>query len=157
MTGRVVVGVDGTSGGRAALAWAAGYARAVGAELDLVHVYDPETDELYGGLYPSADAVARLDDRESQVLSAADAQLGPDLARSRHLLHGGAGPALVEHSRGAALLVVGGTAHRAVVRALIGSTAEYCAHHAACPVAVVPARHEPHVHRRRSTAGSRSR
>lgn len=144
---RVVVGVDGSQGGSAALAWAADHARAVGASLDLVHVYDPETDALYGGLYPSTDAARTLHARESRVLTEADAGLDPAVPRELHLLRGGAGRALVEHSREAALLVVGGTASRAVVRALLGSTAEHCVRHAHCPVVVVPARAEAHERR----------
>src|SRR4051812_14858195 len=39
---RIVVGVDGSDGGRAALEWALHYAQATNAEIDAVLAYDPE-------------------------------------------------------------------------------------------------------------------
>lgn len=154
---RVVVGVDGGAGGAAALAWALRYAEAVDALVDLVHVYDTESDVLYGGLYPSLDAQRSLDARESRVLDEADAEIPPELARQRHLVRGGAGRALVERSRDAALLVVGATSRHPVARALLGSTADHCARHAECPVVVVPAAPDTRPGERRRTAGAAHR
>ena len=48
-----------------------------------------------------------------------------------------AGLALVDASRGAALLVIGSRGHREVVSLLLGSVSEHCVSHAHCPVVVI--------------------
>jgi nucleotide-binding universal stress UspA family protein len=53
---------------------------------------------------------------------------------------GGAAAALVEASAGAVLVVVGNHGRNAVSGALLGSVAQQVAHHAHCPVVLVPRR-----------------
>lgn len=52
---------------------------------------------------------------------------------------GDPGRVLVQASEDAALVVVGGRSHGAIAAALLGSATGYVAHHARCPVMVVPA------------------
>jgi nucleotide-binding universal stress UspA family protein len=56
---------------------------------------------------------------------------------------GDPGRALVEASKDAGLVVVGGRGHGALASALLGSTTGYVVHHARCPVMVVPDRAAP--------------
>jgi nucleotide-binding universal stress UspA family protein len=148
--GRVVVGVDrddrededreNPSG--AALLWAATEAARRGADLDVVHVWQPPSYLSPLGIpYPVPDvapwearAKALLEDAVSSIPHAVRAEI-PLL--SPISLTGSTGAALVDTARGADVLVVGSRGHRAL-RGLLGSVSHQCLHHASCPVVVVP-------------------
>lgn len=144
--GRVVVGVDGSEGSRAALVQAWRIAGRRGAELEVVGacaaapywqdlaVYDPSvtdtlmtrTEETVGGLVETV--------RDDPAVRAAGTV---DVRTAVH-----AGPAaavLLERSDGADVLVVGSRGRGGVRSALLGSVALHCVTHAACPVVVVHA------------------
>jgi nucleotide-binding universal stress UspA family protein len=129
----VVVGVDGSRTGPAAVDLAVGEAVRRGAPLRIVHVWPGRYTGVFrgrGALPSPADARRLLD------VSARRARLtGPDLEISTELLDGGAAPLLTSCSEQAQLLVVG---HRdeAPFRSSWGSTAAYLAHHSACPLLV---------------------
>jgi nucleotide-binding universal stress UspA family protein len=122
--GPVVVGVDGSPAARIALAWAVEEAAARDSQLDVVHA--------------SRDEARALD-----LISAELAAVGP-AAGLVHVVrspaHGSAAGALVERSESAALVVVGRAGHGA--HPFLGTVADQVAHHAQCPVAVVPGRPE---------------
>jgi nucleotide-binding universal stress UspA family protein len=65
------------------------------------------------------------------------------------IIHGRAPDVLVRHSTHADLLVVGSRGHKPLTNLLLGSTSEYCAQHAECPVMIIRRR----THRRRTTEG----
>jgi nucleotide-binding universal stress UspA family protein len=52
---------------------------------------------------------------------------------------GDAADALLEAARGADLLVLGNHRRGTLTGALVGSVAQYCVQHAACPLVLVPA------------------
>jgi nucleotide-binding universal stress UspA family protein len=60
---------------------------------------------------------------------------------SARVLPGDARIVLVEAAQHARLLVVGSRPMGPVRAVLLGSVSRYCAHHAACPVVVVPSEH----------------
>jgi nucleotide-binding universal stress UspA family protein len=131
----VVVGVDGLDASRAALAWAVRYADHVAATVRAVAVWRPPppiaqpewfTDEEY-----ERDARRWLDE--------ALAELPGGHEHIEGLVVGGEpGDTLLEHARGAVALVLGSRRHGAVEGALVGSVALHCAHHARCPLVLVP-------------------
>lgn len=108
----VVVGVDHADSCRAAVGWASEAAALRGLPLALVHAWDELLDVTV--------------DLEATSL--------PDLvaAATSCAAHGAAPEVLL--ARGADLLVLGG--HRGARR--LTSTTRACAHHATCPVVVVP-------------------
>jgi nucleotide-binding universal stress UspA family protein len=133
-TKMVVVGVDGSDDGNAAIRWAEDYAVATGADLTLVTAWHWPTS--YGvpmaweGWDPAVDA--------QQVVEKAAAELSLPPERVHLKVEcGAAADVLVRCSRGAAALVVGTRGHGALAGTLIGSVSSYAVHHAECPVVVV--------------------
>lgn len=144
---RVVVGVDGSPGSRAALAQALLAAVRRGADVEVVSSYALETG-YFGGApldLPDAHAIgddlrARVTAMVAEVLDELAASFGPGIRDlDVHVVPARTLPAhaLLERSEGAALLVVGSRGRGAMRSALLGSVALHCATHAACPVLVV--------------------
>lgn len=136
---RVVVGVDGSTGSEKALAWAAGEAQRSGASLELVGAWSfPAT----AGYTPGV----AFDEFEKAVIGVVDhaveeiSRLYPQLRVQKRVVESPAAPALVEASNGADLLVVGSRGRGGFRELLLGSVSQYCAHHARCPVVIVPSR-----------------
>jgi nucleotide-binding universal stress UspA family protein len=138
----VVVGVDGSESGRCALRWALGEAQLRRGRLDVVHAWrEPAVvvpDEYEQALVEAGrtdEAALKLIDRE---LDAVGADLVDTVQIHRTQAHGFAARALVEASHHAELVVVGRRGIGGFPHELIGPKAVQLAHHAACPVAVVP-------------------
>jgi nucleotide-binding universal stress UspA family protein len=141
MAGRIVVGVDGSEGASQALRWAYNEARLRNASLEIVQAWHyPYMADVTG----MAAAAVRTDDLEDAIRASLDRfvdETGPwptDVAATRRLVEGGAAGALVEAATGADLLVVGSRGHGGFAGLLLGSVSQQCAHHAPCPVVIVP-------------------
>lgn len=140
--GAVVVAIDDSPSSRAALAWAAEYARAVQTPLTAVHVMHCELGSPagwspgFGGIPPTPTA-AEIDLYRSNLQLQFDT-LAPEATWSLGFLEGPTGPTIVEHTQQARLLVVGTREHRGMDRLLLGSVSHYLLSHAACPVVAVP-------------------
>jgi nucleotide-binding universal stress UspA family protein len=144
---RVLVGVDGSPGARAALAQAWITTARWGAALDVVSVY-PALPSWFGGPPPpqpgdeavrhDTDARARafVDEVGKESVVAGTAGTGAVPVRVR-ALPGQAAQALVDASRDVDLLVVGSRGRGVVRSAVLGSVALHCVTHARCPVEVV--------------------
>jgi nucleotide-binding universal stress UspA family protein len=144
---RVVVGVDGSSGSRAALAAAVEEAALVGGEVEAVSTFvltDYWTDLSSVVVPPLENIRGRL---REQVVDLVDAVLAersdggaagaPDVRIE--VLEGPPGEVLTERSLAAHLLVVGSRGRGAFRALLLGSVALHCAVRAECPVMVVRA------------------
>ena len=133
---KFVVGVDGSEGSAKALDWAIAEAVRSPATLDLVTAW----------MFPMAlgYALAKTPSEvRQQVQQIADmsvahvAAVAPDVVVKSSLREAEAGPALVELSAGADLLVVGSRGHGGIRELLLGSVGTYCSRHARCPVVIV--------------------
>jgi nucleotide-binding universal stress UspA family protein len=140
---RIVVGVDGSEGSGRALAWAVDEARRRGdATVQVLHAWEPPV--LTGspvGEVPPVPVDSVYDDAAHLLI--ADALAGVDttgVTVESLVVEGPPGAELCERSADAALLVVASSGHGKVVEALIGSVSNYCAHHASCPLVIIPAR-----------------
>jgi nucleotide-binding universal stress UspA family protein len=138
----VVVGVDGSESGRCALRWALAEAQLRRARLVVVHAWrEPSLvvpDEYEQALVEEGrtdEAALKLIDRE---VNAVGGDLADTVEIHRTQAHGFAARSLVEASQGAELVVVGRRGSGGFPHELIGPKAVQVAHHAACPVAVVP-------------------
>jgi nucleotide-binding universal stress UspA family protein len=143
---RVVVGVDGSPGARAALvqAWLGAARR--GADLDVVSVF-PTLPSWFGGPPPAepGDAAIRADTEARARAFVDEAGRDPAVAGAGAVgvrvraVPGLVAEALVEAAADADLLVVGSRGRGEVRSAVLGSVALHCVTHARGPVEVVHA------------------
>lgn len=124
MSGRIVVGVDGSPAAAAALAWAASEARLRGAALVACSVVEGR------GRHGDDETV------DSAVTSALEESVGgyPTTVLTSH---GEPGVDLLAACVDADLLVVGSRGRGWIAGALLGSVSRWCVTHARCPVVVV--------------------
>ena len=139
----IVVGVDGTSTGQAALIFSMREAAMRGSALEVVTAWTWDAAR-HPVLVAQPTAVReRAEQAQEAAISAALASTTAPPVISRHVVQGEAGPALLEVARTADYLVVGTEHRNAVARALLGSVSRYCMRHATCPVVIVPAQRRP--------------
>lgn len=139
----IVVGVDGSPASRAALRWAVAEADRRGCSVDAVLAWQGGYGMVIGAV--PADVMFQMSperDRASwqRVLDDAVAEVSAGGEVRTLLVPQDAGPALVEVSANAALLVVGSRGAGPLRGALLGSVSAYCLRHAPCPVVVL---HDP--------------
>lgn len=145
MAARIVVGVDGSELGRAALAWAVAEARLRDATVVAVHAWafvppPPMSDPGLGPM-PSSDLSADLALERSAAATVLDESVGEVDASGvpvePTLIEGAAGDALVGAAKGADLVVVGSHGRGGLASALLGSVSGYVVRNAPCPVVIV--------------------
>lgn len=136
----VVVGVDGSEVSEAAVAQAFLEADARGLPLTVVHAwaleYDPTSLTMTEGSHARRQAV------EEERALVAEAVAGwaekyPDVVLHHHVMNQHPVKALVDHSRGAELLVVGSRGRSGLASLLLGSVSQAVLRDAHCPVLVV--------------------
>ncbi|MGE3621378.1 MAG: universal stress protein [Acidimicrobiia bacterium] len=134
--GGVVVGVDGSDLSQLALAWAATEARARQAPLHLVHAWQasllaaPVTEQVLAVLEEGAQEI---------VDTAAGDPVVEGLEVHRYIPYSGAAQAILGVAENASLIVAGTRGHGRLYRAVLGSTSRQLAHHATCPIVIIPA------------------
>jgi nucleotide-binding universal stress UspA family protein len=137
----VVVGVDGSAGSLAALAWAGQYAAVTGATVRAVRAwhYPAAAGEAPTGVAP--DSIRGETEQQMQtVLDEAVAKTfggDPPAKLETRMSYGHPAQVLIEASREAGLLVVGSRGHGAFTGMLLGSVSIHCVTGAFCPVVVV--------------------
>ena len=141
--GTIVVGVDGSEGGAAALEFAAGEAAFRGARLRIVSAWQVPV-MAYGGaefMPPPApetwDAFQVRAQRVADDAFAAVKKLHPSLEAEALALQGQPADVLLEQGAGAALIVVGRRGLGGFRSLLLGSVSQQVVQHATCPVVVV--------------------
>ena len=138
---RVVVGVDGSETARQALAWALDEGRARQAEVEVVNAWHPP----YVGAYPYDPAALDLDlfeqgarDLVAEALDGQDVS-GLPAPPKVTAVSDTAAQAVISAAAGADLAVVGSRGRGGFTGLLLGSVSQQVAHHAPCPVVVIPA------------------
>ena len=147
---RILVPLDGTELGEAALPHAEALARLSGAELLLLRAYLPPVEPepapiLLAGLDTRAMVKAATEGRNRRhaadryLAGAADRLRGGGIATTALPAEGPAGEVIVReaHARQVDLIVMATHARTGVDRLLAGSVADDVLHHAACPVYLV--------------------
>ncbi len=135
LTGRVVVGVDGSDHAKDALEWAINETRRRGATLTVIHGYDlPVASELLPFIDP-----ARFADNAQEILDATlrdSDSTGVDVTAT--VSASGPAGAVIDAAAAADLVVVGSRGLNALGRLMLGSVATQVLHHAPCTVAIIP-------------------
>lgn len=147
MTERIVVGVDDSAGGRAALEHALREGAIRGVEVDVIGTYalpDFWPGQAVPGwsMGPSADEIRdEVFKQVERIVAKARADLGDAGATvvRVHAVGGNAAAVLLDAARRAQLLVVGSRGHGGFASMVLGSVSLQCVLHAPCPVTVVPA------------------
>jgi nucleotide-binding universal stress UspA family protein len=148
MTGRLLVGIDGSKASRLALAWAVAEAARRSAAVDVLHVWHaPLVVSPVGvpgqpwDLTEHHARAKRLLDEETEAAVALlggtkQQAAGPPIATRER--EGRPAKTLLEAARGAELLVVGSRGIGGFAGLLLGSVSQQCLHHSPCPIVVVP-------------------
>jgi nucleotide-binding universal stress UspA family protein len=144
---RIVVGVDDSAGGRAALAYALREADVRGTRVEAVVAVDvPEYwAEIYGAPIPTSSSAVQLRrrgvERTRQILAEVRVAQAPDLRGTPEVdvqaVGGNPAGVLLDAARGAELLVVGASRRGRLTGMVLGSVSLQCLLNAPCPVTVV--------------------
>jgi nucleotide-binding universal stress UspA family protein len=134
--GPVVVGVDGSAGSAAAVTYAAELAERESTSLCAVHALSPVTDALGFVSGPDDPQVTQAQALLAETVAGVAVD-HPDLHVEQVLAQTHPVEALLRHSRGARLVVVGSRGLGGVRSMVLGSVSREVLHHASCPVLVV--------------------
>lgn len=135
---KIVVGVDGSEGSQRALQWAIEEAGRRDATVEALHAWEPGlTAGLYSGAVFTEESVQEAGEKVLEETIAAADPAGSTKVERRCVTAQPAA-ALIEAAKDADLLVVGSRGLGGFYRLLIGSVSSQVAHHAPCPVVVVP-------------------
>ena len=131
----IVVGVDGSAGGRRALSWALDHAVDTGATVQVVTAYAGADAMLAAYAGSERRAVDAVQEGDIEAASAGRENL-PVIVRE--VAAGDTVSVLTNAARGADVLILGSHGHSHIRSALLGSVSEGCIRHGSCPVVVVP-------------------
>lgn len=142
MTGRIVVGIDGSAESAAALEWAIARARLGGNELELVNAYNPPASHDFYGHHGMATGqqVLWFTEHSEELLEAARArvaEVAPDLTAKLTSTMGPAAYVVASASAGAELVVVGRRGLGAASSVLLGSVSNRLTIEAEAPLIIV--------------------
>ena len=137
----IVVGVDGSGHSRKALEWAAAEAVAHRAPLTVLVVHQAVRD-VYGSPSHYGDDAALTDKAKEAAQAETDQVLGALGSQPASVtvtaVHGLPVDELIKASQGADMLVLGRRGQGGFARLTMGSVTSQVAHHAHCPVLIVP-------------------
>jgi nucleotide-binding universal stress UspA family protein len=132
---KIVAGIDGSPSSLAALEWAARQADLTGSTLVVVAGWRLPGTYAAAGITDDYDPAAEMQTVLDHSLRAIQHR-HRTLRTTGQLIYGYPGPALVDASRDADLLVVGSRGHGEFTDILLGSVGMHCVTHAHCPVLV---------------------
>jgi nucleotide-binding universal stress UspA family protein len=144
--GRIVVGVDGSEHARRALRWAVDEARLRGSVVIAVHAYTippvllaPEPPLGAPPAPPDPRLIERLEEAAERLLADEVEQVDTDdVTVEGRVVTGLAADALLQAAEEGEMLVVGSRGHGGFKGLLLGSVSQQVAHHARCPLVIVP-------------------
>jgi nucleotide-binding universal stress UspA family protein len=137
---RLLVPIDFSPDSEAALDWAIGFARKLGAEIDLLHSYEPGTlITLYGVGFPDT-----LDDElrraaQKQLSEVAHRVASEGIHVREHVVREPPDQAIAEQAEklAADMIVMGSRGRRGFAHVMLGSVAERTIRRAQCGVVAV--------------------
>ena len=137
----IVVGVDGSEGSTKALKFALDEAKRRGASLKLVGAWHIPAIVYEAGWVPANIDLEAYPKYSQEALDKALADAGADTSGvevTTVVRKGQAADVLCSEAKGAELLVVGSRGLGGFRGLMLGSVSAQCAHHAPCPLAIIP-------------------
>lgn len=139
----IVVGVDGSKGGRHALSWAVHEAHSRGGSVQAVTAWRWDFPEL------RMEETAERQTKLSEALLAREVEALPlyqlaGIPIACETVEGQPAEVLVAAARDADLLVLGSHGHSRQIHQVLGSVTEECIRNATCPVVVLPTAYQRH-------------
>lgn len=133
-TRQIVVGVDGSEHGNAALRWAVAEAKMHGGEIVAVFAWQLPLIGIPGAF--DRDEMERacktfLEDAVAAVIT------GREVTITKLVAQGDVSGSLIEVSRDAEMLVLGSRGRGGFAGLKLGSVSQECVQHAACPVVII--------------------
>jgi nucleotide-binding universal stress UspA family protein len=138
---RILVGLDLSPSGQAALQWAAEQARLTARKLVAINAVPIPPSLAPIGVLAMPEAAmdeSKIDSSYRDAIRAVWDSVLPEPGWTLEFVLDNPGPALVSRSGEATLLVVGTREHVGLARLVSGSVSRYCLSHAQCPVVIVP-------------------
>jgi nucleotide-binding universal stress UspA family protein len=143
-TGRIVVGVDGSTSSRAALRWAVRQAGLTGASVEAITAWQSPTLVGLASPFTEAEPSVGDDDRiraaAERVVRAAVAEAtaeSPGVRVKAEVGEGSAAQFLLDAANGATMVVVGSRGHGGIAGTLLGSVGQTLAQHSPVPVLII--------------------
>ncbi|MCZ7531046.1 MAG: universal stress protein [Acidimicrobiia bacterium] len=135
----IVVGTDGSDGSRRAVEWAAGESAMRDCPLVIVAAWEiPVLIDGSAPVWGATDWWDALREDAEELGATIAAECAPGLDPEVRVIEGPAARVLVDVAQDADLLVVGSRGRGGFSSLLLGSVSSQCAHHAPCPVVIVP-------------------
>jgi nucleotide-binding universal stress UspA family protein len=146
MTGRILIGIDGSAAADRALAWALDEAQRRGAGVHLLSAYTLPivVGGVMGGYVGPAmtsEEIVQLRDANQALLDSRAAYATtshPTVTVTSEVTQGAPAPALLERAESSALIVLGGEGTGAFEALVLGSVSHTLAHRSPVPVVLVP-------------------
>lgn len=132
----IVVGVDGSATSVRALQWAVREAGHVAGRVRVVTAFDVPWTIFITPTYTDDDYARDAQEMLDRTLAEAEVAAS-GVPITAHIEQQRPGPALAAATIGAEMLVVGSHGHGYLPGMHLGSVANYCVHHAPCPVVVI--------------------
>jgi nucleotide-binding universal stress UspA family protein len=145
MFNKILVGYDGSKGGKAALAGAAALAKSFGSQVTALWVREllPRHSDLPGEYEGEAEAADEYFQERQKEVTAVAAQYGVSIACETRRGHPAKTILQLAKDGGYDLLVVGHSDHSELWGRLLGDTADRITDHAHCSVLVVKTETSP--------------
>jgi nucleotide-binding universal stress UspA family protein len=134
MTKRIVVGVDGSDHGNAALHWAVDEAKAHAAEIVAVFAWQMPLIGIPGAF--DAEELEKLCMNFLEETVAAVVPT-PPVPITKLVAHGDVSASLIEAAKSTDMLVLGSRGRGGFAGLKLGSVSSECVQHAACPVVII--------------------
>lgn len=142
VTGRILVGVDGSEASGRALAWAIEEAAVHGSVVEAIIVWQSPYDVPRDFYFP-VDERKLVDRARAALADVVDDAAGahPPVEIEPLVVEGDPAGVLCRRSAEADMVVVGSRGHGQFTDMLLGSVSSKCAHHSRSPVVIVPTPH----------------
>jgi nucleotide-binding universal stress UspA family protein len=139
---RIVVGIDGSQGARRALEWAVAEAKLRDAHLVVIHAWLEPAAVAVGSVITAGGVEPEVFEETAErtvadVLKEVDTTGLPQGIES-HVVAGAPARSLLDAAKDADLVVVGSRGLGGFTGLLLGSVSQQVAHHATCPVVIIP-------------------